>query len=71
MNDMNISTTDAILPAAAGNSVPRAAGELGEPRPLIIASDELLQGRRELWIEHRGEMYRLRLTSAGKLYMTK
>ena len=40
-------------------------------RPRVVASEELLQGRRELWIEHRGEMYRLRLTSAGKLYMTK
>lgn len=43
----------------------------GEQRPLVVASEELLQGRRELWIEHRGELYRLRVTSAGKLYMTK
>ena len=40
-------------------------------RPLIIRSDELLQGRRELWIEHGEEMYRLRLTRSGKLYLTK
>jgi hemin uptake protein HemP len=40
-------------------------------RPRIIDSAELLQGRREVWIEHGGEMYRLRLTSSGKLYLTK
>jgi hemin uptake protein HemP len=42
-----------------------------ENRPLIVHSDDLLQGRRELWIEHGEEMYRLRLTRAGKLYVTK
>ena len=39
--------------------------------PIVFHSDELLQGRREVWIEHGTEMYRLRLTSAGKLYLTK
>jgi hemin uptake protein HemP len=43
----------------------------GVARPRIIDSAELLQGRREVWIEHGGEMYRLRLTSSGKLYLTK
>jgi hemin uptake protein HemP len=40
-------------------------------RPRVIASKLLLQGERELWIEHGGEMYRLRETSRGKLYLTK
>ena len=40
-------------------------------RPRIVSSDELLQGRREMWIEHQGEMYRLRSTAKGKLYLTK
>jgi hemin uptake protein HemP len=53
----------------AGASSPARPAE--ELRPLIVASEDLLQGRRELWIEHRGELYRLRVTSAGKLYMTK
>ncbi|HYO25261.1 MAG TPA: hemin uptake protein HemP [Lacipirellulaceae bacterium] len=34
-------------------------------------SDELLAGRSEVWIAHRGDMYRLRLTTSGKLYLTK
>ena len=37
----------------------------------IFTSDELLAGKREAWIEHNGEMYRLRLTGSGKLYLTK
>ena len=40
-------------------------------RPLIIPSEQLLQGHREVCIEHQGEMYRLRATLRGKLYLTK
>jgi hemin uptake protein HemP len=40
-------------------------------QPITYTSDELMQGRRELWIEHAGEMYRLRVTALGKLYLTK
>jgi hemin uptake protein HemP len=40
-------------------------------RPEVYTSAELLQGRREAWIEHGDQMYRLRLTHAGKLYLTK
>jgi len=40
-------------------------------RPRIVTSKELFQGARELWIEHDDEMYRLRITSQGKLHMTK
>ena len=36
-----------------------------------LSSDELLDGRRELVIEHSGEEYRLRITSKGKLILTK
>lgn len=39
--------------------------------PLTHRSQDLLQGRREAWIEHGEEMYRLRLTANGKLYLTK
>jgi hemin uptake protein HemP len=42
-----------------------------EPRPPVFSSVELLQGGREAWIEHGEQMYRLRLTAAGKLYLTK
>lgn len=39
--------------------------------PLIIRSEDLLQGRREIWIAHGKGMYRLRRTSSGRLYLSK
>lgn len=45
------------------------------PRPprsgRTIRSEELLQGAREIFIEHEGEIYRLRLTQNGKLILQK
>jgi hemin uptake protein HemP len=43
----------------------------GAESMLVYESSELLKGRREVWIEHGNEMYRLRITAAGKLYLTK
>src|SRR5579871_1174672 len=53
-----------FLPAEKQQSV-------AERRPPIYQSAELLQGCQEAWIEHGEQMYRLRLTHAGKLYLTK
>jgi hemin uptake protein HemP len=39
--------------------------------PLIVSSDALLAGRRQLIIQHGGERYRLLLTSSNKLILTK
>jgi hemin uptake protein HemP len=36
-----------------------------------VASDDLFQGLRELVILHRNDEYRLRITRAGKLILTK
>ena len=36
-----------------------------------LTSSDLLQGNREIIIEHAGGEYRLRLTSQGKLILTK
>lgn len=36
-----------------------------------ITSDELFGGGKELVIEHAGEEYRLRVTSKGRLILTK
>lgn len=49
--------------------VPEPQTGLGKvPR---IASARLLGAAQELHIEHRGEIYRLRKTSQGKLILTK
>lgn len=42
-----------------------------QDRPRVIDSSELLQGAKEVWILHEEELYRLRLTSRGKLHLTK
>jgi hemin uptake protein HemP len=53
----------------------RAALSGGEPpRPAArrsVSSADLFQGHRELVILHGGEEYRLRITRAGKLILTK
>lgn len=38
--------------------------------PLRQRSVDLLQGRREVEIEHAGRIYRLRVTASGKLILT-
>jgi hemin uptake protein HemP len=50
---------------------PSSPGESADSRFAVLRSEELLAGRSEVWIEHRGDMYRLRLTASGKLYLTK
>lgn len=39
--------------------------------PRVLRAEELLQGHREVIIEHAGQQYRLRLTANGKLILTK
>lgn len=41
------------------------------PLPRSLRSEDLLQGAREVLIQHGQEMYRLRLTKAGKLILNK
>lgn len=57
-------------PPASEESVPEACPTLAA-RPLEIESDALLGGRSEIRIHHRGEIYRLTLTRAGKLILHK
>jgi hemin uptake protein HemP len=52
-------------------AIPNTPGAATPDHPVIYSSAELLQGRREVWIEHGDQMYRLRVTSAKKLYLTK
>lgn len=48
-----------------------AAAQPTTDAPVIYQSQELLAGRREIWIEHGRDMYRLRLTQQHKLILTK
>ena len=49
-------------------SVPAAPNPATTP---VVDSSALLRDGRELLIRHNGEHYRLRLTQAGKLILTK
>ena len=39
--------------------------------PMRVTLDSILRGRQEIIIQHRDEEYRLRITSNGKLLLTK
>jgi hemin uptake protein HemP len=65
LTEMTIEKTDLRENSAVLSLLP------AEVRPPVYSSAELLQGSREAWIEHGQQMYRLRLTHAGKLYLTK
>lgn len=68
----------ALAGAYAANAAAAGAGACGNApgaqrdasRP-CVSSAELLRGTNELLIEHHGALYRLRLTSLGKLILTK
>lgn len=70
---MSIAYSDVERSSSSHGSAPlssRVAKLALQERP-TFESSELLQGKSEALIEHRGEMYRLRLTGSGKLYLTK
>jgi hemin uptake protein HemP len=51
---------------------PSAAPQASKPPTAArIASDQLMRGQREIIIQHGREEYRLRITAAGKLILTK
>lgn len=57
-----------------GDHAPEPPQQPLKPDPLPLAalhSNELLQGRQEVLIEHAGEIYRLRVTRNGKLILHK
>jgi len=57
-------------PLAHGERTQPEKTPVAEPPP-VITSDALLAGRSEIHIRHRGEVYRLTLTRAGKLILHK
>ena len=55
---------------ASRDNADRAGGG-ARPMPARVNIDTILRGRQEVIIEHRDEEYRLRITSNGKLLLTK
>jgi hemin uptake protein HemP len=52
-------------------STPPVEGSPAGTRPKRIKVSELLQGEREVILEHDSQDYRLRITANGKLILTK
>lgn len=50
---------------------PEGAPDQPAVNKLIYRSSELMAGRREIFIEHNRDLYRLRITSQGRLILTK
>jgi hemin uptake protein HemP len=65
------SHTPAAPHASAPDEAPRPDPHpMTPPRPRV-ASTDILRGSPEVEIDHRGTLYRLRVTSLGKLILTK
>jgi hemin uptake protein HemP len=39
--------------------------------PPVVSAEDLFRGQREIWIEHEGVRYRLRITRRNKLILQK
>ena len=59
-----------LSPGSDESLRPAASPAASVPRPRV-ASTEILRGSAEVEIDHRGTLYRLRVTSLGKLILTK
>lgn len=60
--------TESATPAPASH--PPATHESSNPA-LVVSSSELFRGSQEIHIQHKDEIYRLRITRNGKLILTK
>lgn len=59
------------LPVPPPETAPLAAVDKDQAPTTAIDSAQLLQGRKEVVLLHQGQPYRLQLTRAGKLILTK
>ena len=59
------------MPSNSDETRDTPADSTADQGPLIYSFAELFRGRKEVWIEMDDEMYRLRLTSKGKLLLSK
>lgn len=59
--------------AGGGGGAPRTPEAAGvhPATPRAVDSEEILRGQPEIEIDHAGVLYRLRVTSLGKLILTK
>jgi hemin uptake protein HemP len=65
-----ITTTPALPPAIAAHPVATAAAVQAIKPVKRVSSASLMDGGREMEIEHGGRVYRLRITQLNKLILT-
>ena len=71
--------TGRVYPAAMGGDSVSESPKRPQPQtpatpstePRIIDAEQLFHGNREVWIEHAGVRYRLRITRRNKLILQK
>lgn len=63
--------TDADRPIQADKSADKSQQPHEKQSERVLSARELLQGGREIVIEHDGERYRLRLTRRNRLILQK
>ncbi|HEY8503320.1 MAG TPA: hemin uptake protein HemP [Gemmataceae bacterium] len=51
--------------------LPKEGGETAPRPPRVVLAGELFAGGKEVWIEHAGERYRLRITRRNRLILQK
>lgn len=69
---MNSQPLLSVLPSAGCRDRARGLPRQTAMRPArTVASAAVFKGETEIGIEHRGELYRLRITRQGKLILTK
>ena len=64
-DDRRADEADSRLPELP-RAVPQQIGDR-----IIYRTEDLFHDRREIWFEHGSDQYRLRITAAGKLILTK
>ena len=62
-------TAEPLLPTTETEEDEHATTD-GLPE-LVVQASQLFSGRREIWIEHLGVRYRLRITRRNKLILQK
>ena len=59
------------MPHDPPDSKPPMLSESQRPAEKTVASQDLFQGQTEIFIDHEGERYRLRITRRNKLILQK
>lgn len=63
---MTIPDLPASVPSGDARPIP-----IPPPPAVVLDAQQLFQGQREVWIEHDGARYRLRITRRNKLILQK